>query len=81
MGREEEIKVIAYTIWQAEGCHHGHSCDHWYQAEAIWVADQKADRKKPEAAPDVTGPSQEVDKAQKAIKKTAKQSKAKGKKS
>lgn len=35
MGREEEIKLIAYRIWEEEGCIDGHDCEHWFRAEAI----------------------------------------------
>jgi hypothetical protein len=30
----EEIAVLAYTIWEQEGCPHGRDFDHWVQAEA-----------------------------------------------
>lgn len=36
MGREDEIRSIAYNIWQEQGCIEGHDCEHWYQAEVIW---------------------------------------------
>jgi hypothetical protein len=36
MGREDEIRLIAYNIWEQEGCLNEHDCEHWYRAEAIW---------------------------------------------
>jgi len=41
MGREEEIKLIAYRIWEEEGCIDGRDCEHWLRAEAIWELNQK----------------------------------------
>ena len=41
MGREEEIRVIAYRIWEEEGRGHGHKVDQWLRAEAIWEARYK----------------------------------------
>jgi hypothetical protein len=41
MGREEEIKVIAYSIWEEEGCCHGHDVEHWLRAEVVWEEKQK----------------------------------------
>ena len=36
MAREDEIKLIAYRIWEEEGCPHGRDCEHWYRAEIVW---------------------------------------------
>ncbi len=41
MGREDEIRLIAYGIWQEEGCLDGRDCEHWFRAEAIWEQQQK----------------------------------------
>jgi translation elongation factor EF-1alpha len=38
MAKEDEVRLIAYQIWQAEGCKDGFECDHWYRAEAVWEA-------------------------------------------
>jgi len=35
-GREEEIRLVAYRIWEEEGCPHGRDLEHWRKAEAIW---------------------------------------------
>ena len=34
--REEEIRGLAYKIWEQEGYPHGHDIEHWLYAEAIW---------------------------------------------
>lgn len=36
MGREEEIRLIAYKIWEEEGRPHGCDVEHWLKAEAVW---------------------------------------------
>ncbi len=41
MGKEEEIRLIAYGIWEEEGCIDGRDCEHWLRAEAIWELNQK----------------------------------------
>jgi hypothetical protein len=40
LGREDEIKLIAYSKWEEEGCAHGRDCEHWYRAESIWEQQQ-----------------------------------------
>ena len=34
--RDEEIREVAYRIWQEEGCPHGHEVQHWLKAQMIW---------------------------------------------
>lgn len=41
MIQENEIRSIAYSIWQEEGCRDGHDCEHWLRAEVIWEQQQK----------------------------------------
>ena len=41
MGREDEIRLIAYRIWEEEGYCDGHDCEHWLKAEVIWEEKQK----------------------------------------
>ena len=41
MGKQDEIRLIAYDIWEQENCINGKDCEHWYQAEAIWERQQK----------------------------------------
>ena len=45
MGREDEIRVIAYSIWEEEGCPNGRDCEHWFRAEVIWEQQQNPSRK------------------------------------
>jgi hypothetical protein len=41
MGREDEIKLIAYQIWEGESCPDGKDCEHWFRAETIWEEQNK----------------------------------------
>ena len=41
MAKEDEIRLIAYNIWEQENCPNGKDCEHWYRAEAIWEEKQK----------------------------------------
>lgn len=41
MAKEDEIRLIAYNIWEKEGCINGKECEHWFRAEAIWEEQQK----------------------------------------
>ena len=40
MDRDEEIRLIAYHIWEEEGCVHGRDCEHWAMAVQIWESQQ-----------------------------------------
>lgn len=42
MGREDEIRLIAHSIWEEEGRPDGRDYEHWRRAEAIW---EEQDRK------------------------------------
>ena len=39
MDREQEIRVLAHSLWEQEGCPEGRDQDHWYRAEAIWTSE------------------------------------------
>jgi hypothetical protein len=39
--KEDEIRAIAYDIWQREGCQDGHSSEYWSKARAIWEESKK----------------------------------------
>ena len=41
MATEDGIRLIAYNIWEQEGCIHGKDYEHWFRAEAIWEEQQK----------------------------------------
>jgi hypothetical protein len=34
--RIEQLNLIAYRLWQEDGCPIGHDREHWAKAEAIW---------------------------------------------
>jgi hypothetical protein len=44
MVREDEIKLIAYRIWEEEGCCQGRDIDHWVRAELIWEQQQNPNK-------------------------------------
>jgi len=41
MERGEEIRLMAYQIWEDEGRPEGRDLDHWLRAEAIWQGRQR----------------------------------------
>ncbi len=41
MAREDEVRLIAYAIWEEQGCLDGHDCEHWFRAETIWEQQQE----------------------------------------
>jgi hypothetical protein len=45
VAKEEEIRLIAYNIWEQEGCINGKDCEHWFRAEAVWEERHKPSRK------------------------------------
>jgi len=70
MGREDEIRSIAYTIWQEEGCCDGRDIEHWYRAEVIWE-ERQAQKNASEVAIGSTDTATVV-KAKSKTKKTSK---------
>lgn len=50
--REDEIRQIAYRLWQEAGCPQGNGVNHWLAAEALWLDEQG--RKKQNARPKTT---------------------------
>lgn len=52
MAREDEIRLIAFQIWQAEDCCDGHDLDHWLRAEVIWMEQQKQEAEPSARAPE-----------------------------
>ena len=36
MAQKDDIRLIAFDIWEHEGCVNGKDCEHWFRAEAIW---------------------------------------------
>jgi hypothetical protein len=43
MEREDEIRLIAYSIWEEEGCPNGNDYERWLRAETIWEEKQKSE--------------------------------------
>ncbi len=41
MDKEQEVRLIAYGIWEEENCPDGKDCEHWLRAETIWEARNK----------------------------------------
>jgi hypothetical protein len=40
--RDEQIRKLAYQIWQQEGHPHGNEIQHWLKAEALWLEEHRA---------------------------------------
>jgi hypothetical protein len=38
---DEEVKVIAYRLWEDEGRPEGRALDHWLKAETLWDEHQE----------------------------------------
>jgi DUF2934 family protein len=47
MNRDEEIRQVAYRLWQEEGCPDGYDVQHWLKAETISL-EEKRTKNKPE---------------------------------
>jgi hypothetical protein len=45
MGREDEVRLIAYRIWEEEGCCQGRDIEHWIKAETLWVQQKQLEEK------------------------------------
>ena len=43
MAKEDDISLIAYGLWEQEGCPNGKDWEHWYKAELIWEKLGKTD--------------------------------------
>ena len=54
MNQEEGIRIIAYHIWEEEGCNcHGNDVEHWLKAETIWQEKNKPLKIEAEIIPSV----------------------------
>lgn len=40
--RDEQIRELAYRIWQEEGYPQGYEVQHWLKAETIWLKEHRA---------------------------------------
>ena len=45
MLKEDEIKVIAYRIWEDEGCPPERDVENWLEAEIIWEENHKIENR------------------------------------
>ena len=43
--RDEEIRQVAYKLWQEEGCPDGYDVEHWLKAETIWLEEKRPKNK------------------------------------
>jgi hypothetical protein len=55
MQHNEEIRLIAYHIWEEQGRPDGRDLEHWLKAEAIWQ-----EKSGPQALPSRTAPAPRV---------------------
>ncbi len=39
--KEDEVRLIAYSLWEQEGYPNGKDYEHWFSAESIWEEKQK----------------------------------------
>jgi hypothetical protein len=37
VSRDEEIRQLAYGLWQEAGCQEGYHVPHWLEADIIWL--------------------------------------------
>lgn len=45
MNRDDEVRQLAYRLWQDEGCPDGQELQHWLKAETIWLEEHRPRRK------------------------------------
>ena len=51
MEREEQIRCLAYNIWEQEGYPHGRHIDHWLTAETIWQTEHRQEDSEKQVKP------------------------------
>jgi hypothetical protein len=44
MAKEDEIRLIAFSLWEQEGCIKGRDCEYWFKAETIWEEQKKSSK-------------------------------------
>jgi hypothetical protein len=51
MNRDEEVRQVAYKLWQEEGCPDGYEVQHWLRAKMIWeeINRPQSESKQPKA--------------------------------
>lgn len=49
---DDQIRQLAYRLWQDEGCPDGYDVQHWLKAETIWLEEHRPkDKPKVSASP------------------------------
>ena len=48
---QEQIRELAYRLWQTEGYPHGYDVQHWLKAEAIWQEEHRPKSKPKRSKP------------------------------
>ena len=51
MEREQEVRELAYRIWEQEGCLDGYDVQHWLKAEALWQEEHRPKSKPKRSKP------------------------------
>jgi len=74
MDREEEIRVIAYQLWEAEGFPNGREEEHWHKAVVIWEERNAANSAGTKKAPAKKSSKSSAKKTDKTVKKSSKKS-------
>ncbi len=69
MAREDEIRLIAYRIWEESGCPNGRDCEHWFEAEAVWEKQQAGRSAQQTVKPTSSLPASSAAPGQKTAKK------------
>jgi len=48
---QEQIRELAYRIWQSEGYPHGYDVQHWLKAETMWQEEHRPKSKPKRSKP------------------------------
>ena len=43
--RDEEVRQLAYRLWQEAGCPNGADLQHWLKAEEVWRENQSPEKR------------------------------------
>jgi protein-tyrosine-phosphatase len=69
MDKQEEIKIVAYHLWEGDSRGHGHDLEHWLKAETICAEKHEAEIKVP--SPSEISQETSRKRGRKAVKKKA----------
>lgn len=42
---DEEIRQLAYRLWQDAGCPHGADLQHWLKAQELWLESHRSENR------------------------------------